>query len=399
MSQKILIIIILVIAALGFLLGLFFYFERDNGETPTPTETVDEFFPIDEGGAKPIDTTDEGNVGTETPTDQVINQSFGGRLVKVVNSPISGFSIFSQASSTVLAYMEKSTGHIYFRDLETEETTRFTNTTLPGVMSVAWGHTASTTFTAVSYEEENTRHNLLLANNQPLNDSITQIVASPSGNKLFTLEKTGSNTVGTVRNWAGGTEKEVVSSPLTEWLVTWPEEKTLGFLTKPASNLPGSLYFLNPESNAWTKVLGGILGLNTLVSPDGKKIVYSESVGKGLRLYLFDLITKDNSLISLETIAEKCVWTKNKLSLYCAVPTNLPAGNYPDEWYRGEKTFDDSLWWINAETGETRLVWQKSYGLESGITLDAVELMLNPTETLVFFKNRLDSSLWALTLE
>ena len=59
---------------------------------------------------------------------------------------------------------------------------------------------------------------------------------------------------------------------------------------------------------------------------------------------------------TLETLPEKCVWSKADASIfYCAVPENIPADNiYPDVWYQGLMSFSDAIWKVNIKTGEEK---------------------------------------------
>ncbi|MEI6494976.1 MAG: hypothetical protein WCO03_02855, partial [bacterium] len=90
--------------------------------------------------------------------------------------------------------------------------------------------------------------------------------------------------------------------------------------------------------------------------------------------------------------------TADSSTLYCAVPTIVPAGEYPDDWYRGEVKFNDSLWQINVADGKTTLLNSPSASLINE-EMDATGLFLNPIETRLFFTNKRDRSLWMLDLE
>ena len=80
----------------------------------------------------------------------------------------------------------------------------------------------------------------------------------------------------------------------------------------------------------------------------------------------------------------------------CAVPSSLPSGEYPDDWYQGLVGFSDDIWKIDTATGSvSELFSLKNYTTES---IDAVRLFTDPTEAFLFFINKRDGALWALKL-
>ena len=46
--------------------------------------------------------------------------------------------------------------------------------------------------------------------------------------------------------------------------------------------------------------------------------------------------------LGLKTLPEKCIFNKFGSALYCAVPKQVPAEEYPDSWYQGVVSFDDN---------------------------------------------------------
>jgi hypothetical protein len=106
-----------------------------------------------------------------------------------------------------------------------------------------------------------------------------------------------------------------------------------------------------------------------------------------------DSSTKD---VALQTLPEKCVWKKDNASLYCAIPSVFPSGEYPDSWYQGISSFNDNIWMVDAVTGKTTPVFVP--GSLTLKLLDMTNLTLSPAEDFLFFINKRDSSLWAFDL-
>jgi hypothetical protein len=188
----------------------------------------------------------------------------------------------------------------------------------------------------------------------------------------------------------------VFASGHTGWLSAWPEIKTIALQTKASAQSNGSLYFLNLDSGQQKKILSGINALTTLVSPDAKLILYSS--GATPKLSILDLAGKHTADVAFKTFPEKCTWAGKKYFVYCAVPAILPASAYPDDWYAGVVSFNDSIWSYNIETGETKVLYDATASTLSE-QIDAINLVLSKDEKILYFINKRDNSLWSFDLE
>ena len=115
------------------------------------------------------------------------------------------------------------------------------------------------------------------------------------------------------------------------------------------------------------------------------------------RLYaqVLDVSERTALPLPLATLPEKCVWTPDGSTLYCAVPTAL-AGQLPDEWYQGARVFNDRVWRIDLETRVATLVFDPRQLADVGI--DAEALSLDAASDILVFMNRTDGSLWSYDL-
>ncbi|KKQ73792.1 MAG: hypothetical protein US96_C0052G0001, partial [Candidatus Woesebacteria bacterium GW2011_GWB1_38_5b] len=97
------------------------------------------------------------------------------------------------------------------------------------------------------------------------------------------------------------------------------------------------------------------------------------------------------------TLPEKCVELKDKNpTFYCAVPNQLPAGNYPDVWYKGLVSTEDFIEKIDLSN-------DIFYGVAdltdlSGQKIDVIDPMLSPDESHLIFRNKIDGYLWLLRI-
>ena len=178
------------------------------------------------------------------------------------------------------------------------------------------------------------------------------------------------------------------------WNSLWPNSKIITLTTKPSSGVLGYMYTLDPTTKKLTKTLGVVNGLTTLMSPNGKLVLYSDS---GLSLYVYDVAKGTSSTAGVRTLAEKCVWNKNSDAVYCAMPKIVESAAYPDARYQGEISFSDEIWKIDVKTGNTTMILDPVAVL-GGVRTDAIKLALDEKENYLFFVNKKDSYLWQFKL-
>lgn len=225
----------------------------------------------------------------------------------------------------------------------------------------------------------------------PLGGAAQNIALAPGRDRLFTLEQVGEETIGQVLDLKTKKRRLVFNSRANQWLAHWPEKNLIALTNKPASQAPGYLYLLNLRNDELQKILGGINGLTALVSPNGQKILYSRSSNRRLELGLYDRLRNENMTLAIATLPEKCVWTSDSSTVYCATPRSLPAATYPDDWLAGEIIFDDGLWQINVGSGASRLIWADEPGLG-----DAINLLAAAGGKKFIFTDRLTNRLFLI---
>jgi hypothetical protein len=230
-----------------------------------------------------------------------------------------------------------------------------------------------------------------------LPENITDMSVSSDGSKIFYLlnVNTGDSVVGITSGLLGDKKVQIFDSPFTEWLSQWPSAKMITLTTKPSSLVPGYMYMINPDTKNLTRVLGGINGLTTLTSPDGKSVLYA---GGNLSLDIYNISTGNVTPVSVRTMPEKCVWGSASTTVYCAVPKAIGNATYPDDWYKGEVSFSDDFWKIDAASGTGTMIFDPTT-IRGGQSIDGIKLALDTGEKYLFFVNKKDSYLWELSLQ
>lgn len=415
-----------VIAIIAILAAVVFLYVHRGGTA------LDPFIPFGLGSHVDRATTtpdDEGSGGILPGMHTGAEQ----RLFKLHDAPVSGFSIINENTAdgrtdTIVRYIERGLGHIFETDMSdplTEKTISLEDHLK--VYEAPWGAQgtaviardlsktgdirsyvinlgASSTATSTS---TSTNATLGVTGGEFLPENITSLaVSAQDTNKIFFLTNIAGDyegstipqsVVGTIHNLSSGREDAVFGSPFTEWLTQWPQKNIIALTTKPSGEVPGYLYFLNPNTGRMSKKMGDINGLTTLVAPDGNMVLYSESGMRKFDTLLYHSNNSTTESFPFVTLPEKCTWTSTTI-VYCAVPKEIPQGIYPDIWYKGLTSFSDEIWKVDLATGETTKVLD--FKEESGgEELDGINIAVDPDQQILAFMNKKDLTIWAYKLQ
>lgn len=233
--------------------------------------------------------------------------------------------------------------------------------------------------------------------NEPTPFTFNQLSIAPAQDQLFYLERSAEGVKGFITNWRLTPQTQIFSSPFRSWQVNWFNQDLISLTTRASSQANGFSYFLNPKTKGLTKVLGNLKGLSVLPSPDANYLLYSATSASGRpELALLNLKERNTVPLTQATLAEKCVWGSDASALWCAVPKELPAGDYPDSWYQGQVSFTDELWRYDLTTGEATLL-DLPADLQNE-NFDAINLTLTPNNDYLFLINKLNSKLLTFPL-
>jgi hypothetical protein len=404
----------------------YFLFLKTPSDTTAPTNTTggttSPFTPFPRAGTTTptTNTSSSNNTGTQSTTTTVATPAIP-TLRQLYTLPVGGMGATTTASTTVLRFIDRGTGHVYEAPANSLDVKKLSNTTLPRVYESYWNRNATgftlrymktdtdviSTFyaelksllspaTTTAASASTTDFEL---RGKYLSSGITEIAISPKKDKLFELVATDSGSIGYVSSFDERTKVQIFETLFTQLNVEWPEENTVSLTTKGSSFEPGFLYFFDIKKASMKSVLGGIRGLSTLTSRDASKVLYSGTNGRTIKSAVYDVKTGKSEDMVFRTPPEKCVWsTLDQDDLYCAVPSNIPTdeANYPDAWYQGKVSFVDNIWHIDTKTGEVHQI--ASLLSDSGKLIDAINLMLDPKEHFLYFINKKDLSLWSLDI-
>ena len=404
-------ILLIIVALVTLLISAVIFIVINPTNNPTIIETKEKFLPF--GKPTPVDNDlviepidDSSPYDDQPQTTQ--------KLTRIVSVPVAGAHIIESVNGeTVVRYVEQKTGDIYEYSLTTKTSERILQQTLLGIHKALWTKNGESVILRFLKEENNNTviktyaiplKNVPLASSTAsvgkfLPDDLPEIVVSGvDAKQVVYLQKNKGGAFIMSENLDDGERQQLFASPFSEWLVEWVKEGLVVLTTKPSYNISGYSYFINTENGTTKKVLGEIEGLTTLTSPDATKILYAKSGKNIFNLVIYDVETKTETVLDLNTFPEKCVWgTENINLLYCATPNFSNNNNLPDDWYKGKISFSDEIWIINTETGKTGLVTSLKEFARDGI--DVTEISLSPDDEHLLFINKKDGFLWMLKLE
>lgn len=443
MLKKVVIALEILLVIILLWVGYAFFKFKTNPKNETFVETASNIFPFGDFGSSPDLKLGSGGgaVGDTTPSpdstldgnttdDPSLNTpSVIPRLRQITTVPTAGSIIVPREKEIIkdgkktkiteyfIRYTDRATGHVSETKTDSLSVEKISNTTIPKVYEAYYtfggdgflarlldddGETIKTYFVSLVKNTGTSTDpaNILSPKESSISflpNNLREVSLSPDRLSLLSLSYGGSGGVIEAGSVTGKNKKTVYNGELREWLIEWVDAGRAILTTKPSGYVVGYSYFLNMVSGGFDKITGGILGLTIHAAPNTQFILVGEG-GNTQNLSVYS--TKDRSLrvTGLKTLPEKCTFAKKeKNTAYCLVPFILPEGVYPDSWYKGDISFSDTLWKINLENGETKLVANFRYPYNQEI--DGVSPEVASNDAYITFINKKDLTLWGYTIE
>ncbi|MDE2038327.1 MAG: hypothetical protein KGI69_03880 [Patescibacteria group bacterium] len=341
------------------------------------------------------------------------------------DTPVGGYGASTTASTTVVRWVDRGRGNIYQATYDSANITTLSNTVVPRIYGSVWdrnlvsfigslfqsGDTAPSTVYAQLVAQATSTASAQ-ASSSPDSASLTPYVlrgknipgdvvsyaASPDGKSIFMFAVQNGEGIGYTAPFNGGTATQIFTTPLTQASVDWPAPNIISITTAGSAYEPGYLYFVDPKTGVWKKVIGPLPGLSAKVSHDGKYAILSATGNKNnVVTSIYSVASSTGTDAVIRTLADKCAWGDfYKDVVYCGVPSQAVPGTYPDDWYKGTLSTNDQIWQVDAATGAVHLV--SPIISQSDRVIDAFDLSLDPKDDYLFFMNKNDLSLWSLDL-
>lgn len=180
--------------------------------------------------------------------------------------------------------------------------------------------------------------------------------------------------------------------------INWLNEDTALIKTAPSGLTSNFALLLDIKNQKLTNLISDTNGLIIKPSLDGSKLIYSttDEKGKNPSISIMDLKTKAKKNLFISTIAEKCVFSQDNKTLFCAVPKAISDNIIiPDDYYKGklDQVFEDQIFKIDTQTKKKKIISQ-----DIDIPINAYNLFLSPQEDYLFFINKRDGFLYSYKL-
>ena len=176
-----------------------------------------------------------------------------------------------------------------------------------------------------------------------------------------------------------------------------PKKEVVALFSKPDSSQETQLFIVDLVKKEKKEVSKKYKGANFEWSPDGTKLLFSYTKDNG-KTNLAVMTVENETVLELNFpgLVDKCVWSNDSESIYCANPTFIDSGVVlPDDW-SSEKSFStDTFWQINTATGEQNRVIELN---EINEDIDAKNLLLDKNEDYLFFIDRKTEDVFRIRL-
>lgn len=234
-----------------------------------------------------------------------------------------------------------------------------------------------------------------------LDSNIDFVSQNPAGLRIATLRRNGVTGPYAVNSYdlIFNESSTIFQSQFGEWLAQWVNNETILLQTKPSHAVLGYAYILNTVTGRLDKILGDRLGLLSLMSPDGTKLLYSATNQNNnvTQTWLLDLLTREEKLLSIRTLPDKCVWSTDSSAAFCGVPNAGLGTQEPDAWFQGRTSYSDSIWKISLD-GSTERIYDMSTGNLQD--LDVYRMQYDPFEgNYLYFLDKNTNYLWSLEID
>ncbi|MDQ1299703.1 MAG: hypothetical protein QG636_371 [Patescibacteria group bacterium] len=404
--RRTLIIVASIVVVLGLLVGAYFLFFNN------PTLSVG--VPSNPFGSSG-DRVETELLGPDGQPIQGAGTVVAPRLIRISDAPVAKGAVAlyippvpSVASSTEpgipadteVRFIERQSGNVYAFRVHDRVLTRISNRTLPGIQEAVWTTDGARAFVRyLTRAADGTEHvdtYMLPADGGEgyfLEQDLEQ-VAIRATSTVFSLLPSMSGSIGTLSAPDGTNVRTLFTSVLSRLRAGFSGADIIA-TTKASSGLDGYSFLVSGSDGSFTRILGPLRGLATLPNREGSAVLYTYVDANRTYLQVLDLASRNATSLPLVTLAEKCVWEPGGRAVYCGVPTAL-AGNVPDEWYQGVKTFSDRIWRIDLDTRLATLVVDP--GQVASVAIDAVALAIDSESDTLVFTNKKDGTLWVYDL-
>lgn len=272
---------------------------------------------------------------------------------------------------------------------------KFSSIVIPNLIEVLWSNDASKAL-ILNYDDNYNIgryiYDYSISKAYPIPNDIHFITFSPDGNQIIY----NRNSSIYIANLDFTNPTIILSNfQIDDAVLNWISSEKILIKTPPSGLVSSFALIYDLKVKELKLLLENLNGLNIKSSFDKTNILYSstDSDGKNISLAVINSNSQNKKNLNIKTLADKCVFSQDNRTIFCAVPREIPDDAIlPDDYYKDKIDFTDDIWRINIETGEKKLI----EGID--IDINADNLLLSPQENYLFFINKKDGNLYSLKL-
>ncbi len=383
--------LIIIVAAVGAIIAVGYYFRYQGVAFLAPGEAPGT------GGAGPITLPPVPEAAKETGVPDKLGTVAGKEPTKIASGQVFDYFVYSATSSVVF----QADGQVALLTQSGAEV--ISSTEIKGIVQAGFSYNGGKL--AVIFGERSAPQasifDIQTKSWSPLSDAVYSFAWSPSDGRLAYLAKNGANSEIKTLDAAKANAKPqtVLSFAAEDIVLSWPRPDQILASQMPSAKVPGSLLKVDVAKKTLLPLVQDQNGLDAVWSGvSDRGLVFESGLGeKGGTLRLADSAGQAQRTMSFITLPEKCVFyaaADGKENLLCGVPLNYDLWNanaLPDAYLKKEIFSRDWIYRVDVGTGDIEVIYDGA-----GAVLDATNLRVK--DGVLYFKNRLDGSLYGLNL-
>ena len=334
----------------------------------------------------------------EEVIDAIIPDVFQKQYLRQLTTKrVIGYTEVVTASSTLMYFVEGGTGHVFTIDpmIEGSEN-RVSNVTIPVATRAAIS--VGGTYIAIRSGNQPEANLTVLTRNgeavdtYTLEEPVRDFTINSNNDVLYTIAG-GSGLYGKSLDLETKTTKTIFEIPFREATIVWgsgPDDSHYVY-PKTSRYLEGYLYEI--KAGKFTRL--PVSGFGFMANGNKDFVAYSVLENDKYTSSLLNNEFNTSRSLPLNFVPEKC--TFGAAALFCASSDTSGDYRFPDNWYRGEISFADTIWKVYPETFGLEIVVD-TLG-ESGRELDIVSPEVGTNDSFLYFINKNDQSLWTYEFE
>jgi hypothetical protein len=301
-------------------------------------------------------------------------------------------------------YYLRSNGSVYEVYLNGEGKQRIDNNNFSGLESVLWSSDKSKVISRFNNNGkiEYSSFDYALKKGFKLASGMEYAVWSNLGNQIiykYSDSKTGKKNI-SMADYDGSNWKKITDISVSDaWIASVPQSSFVSFWNSPNSFNETSLNLVSTLGGEIRKIFSGRFGADYLWSPNGTKslVSYVESKG-GSKIWLAVINNNGGEFqnLNVPTFVSKCIWSKDNKTIYYAVPA-FSSENYilPNDYQSRKVITSDTFWKMDITSGKSERLAETK---DINSSYDASNLILSPSEDILFFINKNDGKLYGINL-